>query len=278
MSALDRHGEVALRLAGSDANEHLLEISGSTTACIASVGVAGGARLSHVLPRAVVMSDVLMQDRMERATANAVRAKDPTAMPTPKKGLVEETVLGSWAARRPSPTVSAAAPHGTRFAFYGRVSTEDHQDPETSRGWQLLNAQALTSGHGRIVVEFFDVGHSRSLPWARRPDAAALVTALADPDRGFDAIVIGSSERAFNGQQFAAMAPLFAHYGVPVWLPELGGEVDPEIVAHDVLAAAFPCFPHRSTPMDSGVNGSLPSSLTPAAIKVNPQSGKFLHA
>ena len=27
---------------------------------------------------------------------------------------------------------------GLRFAFYGRVSTEDHQDPATSRAWQLL--------------------------------------------------------------------------------------------------------------------------------------------
>ncbi|MFE3206283.1 hypothetical protein [Embleya sp. NPDC059237] len=139
---------------------------------------------------------MLMQDRTERATANAMRTKDPTAVPVPKKDLVEETALESWATRRPSPTVSTATRSGARFAFYGRVSTEDHQDPETSRGWQLLNAQALTSGHGRIVAEFFDVGHSRSLPWARRPDAAALVAALADPDRGFGAIVIGSSERA----------------------------------------------------------------------------------
>lgn len=93
-----------------------------------------------------------------------------------------------------------------------------------SKGLQLLNAQALTSGHGRIVAEFFDVGHTRVLPWTRRPNAAALVAALADPDRGFDAIVIGSSERAFYGQQFATIAPLFAHYGIPVWLPELGGQ------------------------------------------------------
>jgi hypothetical protein len=45
---------------------------------------------------------------------------------------------------------------GLRFAFYGRVSTEDWQDPVTSR--------------------------------ARQRDQAA---ALADPDRGWDAIVIG---------------------------------------------------------------------------------------
>lgn len=46
-----------------------------------------------------------------------------------------------------------------RFAFYGRVSTEDQQDPAASRNWQLSRAQALIDGHGEIVGEFFDVGH-----------------------------------------------------------------------------------------------------------------------
>lgn len=88
--------------------------------------------------------------------------------------------IGSGAARgqlaayacQPGARVNSAAPAGgPRFAFYGRVSTEDHQDPVTSRAWQRLRADAVASGHGRIVAEFFDVGHSRSLPWARCPEA-----------------------------------------------------------------------------------------------------------
>src|ERR1700684_2354941 len=101
-----------------------------------------------------------------------------------------------------------------RFAFYGRVSTDDWQDPVTSRARQLQQAVMLTAGRGVIVAEFFDTGQSRVLPWARRPQAAALVAALADPDRGWDAIVIGEYERAFYGSQYASMAPLFCHYGV----------------------------------------------------------------
>jgi len=66
--------------------------------------------------------------------------------------------------------------------------------------------------------------------WARRPQAAALaaalVAALADPGRGWDAIVIGEYERAFYGAQYALMAPLFEHYGVQLWMPEAGGRVD----------------------------------------------------
>jgi site-specific DNA recombinase len=113
-----------------------------------------------------------------------------------------------------------------RFAFYGRVSTEDYRDPVTSRARQLGQAGALVAGHGQIVAHFFDIGQSRTLAWARRPQAAALAAALADPDRGWDAIVIGEYERAFYGSQYAAMASLFEHYGVQLWMPEAGGRVD----------------------------------------------------
>ena len=87
-------------------------------------------------------------------------------------------------------------------------------------------AEALVRGHGVIVAELFDVGESRTGAWARRPQAAALVVQLADPDRGWDAIVIGEYERAFYGSQYAAMAPLFEHYGAQLWMPETGGQVD----------------------------------------------------
>src|SRR5271156_6965730 len=62
---------------------------------------------------------------------------------------------------------------GLRFVFYGRVSTEDWQDPVTSRARQREQAAALVRGHGVIVDEFFDVGESRTVAWARRPPAAA---------------------------------------------------------------------------------------------------------
>jgi len=128
-----------------------------------------------------------------------------------------------------------------RFAFYGRVSTEDWQDPESSRARQLAQAVMLTAGAGVITAVFFDAGESRVLPWARRPQAAALVAQLADPDRGWDAIVIGEYERAFYGNQYASMAPLFEHYGVSLWMPEVGGRVDWHAEDHEetMLALGF---------------------------------------
>ena len=106
------------------------------------------------------------------------------------------------------------------------MSTEDWQDPVTSRARQREQAEALVRGHGQIVADFFDVGQTRKLAWACRPQSAALVAQLADPDRGWDAIVIGEYERAFYGSQYAAMAPLLEHYGVQQWMPEADGRVD----------------------------------------------------
>lgn len=63
-------------------------------------------------------------------------------------------------------------------AFYGRCSTEDNQDPETSHAWQLGNARKFVGPLGGSTVrEFFDVGHSRSVPWERRPEASRLLAA-----------------------------------------------------------------------------------------------------
>jgi len=53
----------------------------------------------------------------------------------------------------------------TRLAFWGRVSTEDNQDIESSRGWQLTRARTLIEPRGgQIIAEYFDIDKSRSIP------------------------------------------------------------------------------------------------------------------
>jgi len=148
-------------------------------------------------------------------------------------------VLAEWAQSLAGQTAAGRSRGRLRFAFYGRVSTEDWQDPVMSRARQREQAAVLVAGYGTVVTEFFDAGESRTLPWARRPQAAALVAQLADPDRGWDAIVIGEYERAFYGNQYASMAPLFEHYGIQLWMPEVGGRVDWHAEDHEQTMLAL---------------------------------------
>lgn len=118
------------------------------------------------------------------------------------------------------------SPGHVRFAFYGRMSTREYQDLPTSRAWQVESANGITTGHGTIVAEYFDVHCSRRMPWARRPQAAALLEAAASPNRTFDAVVIGEYERAFHGNQLPEIIATLTAAGVQLWMPETGGPVD----------------------------------------------------
>ena len=125
------------------------------------------------------------------------------------------------------------------FAFLGRVSTEDQQDPESSRNWQKARAETLIGPRGRIVAEYFDIDRSRSIPPQRRPEASRLLDSLPDPGRGFQAVVIGEPQRAFYGSQFMMTSPVFEHYGVQLWVPEIGGPIDPSNEAHELIMSMY---------------------------------------
>ncbi|QUQ64586.1 recombinase family protein [Kutzneria sp. CA-103260] len=125
-------------------------------------------------------------------------------------------------------------------AFYGRCSTEDRQDPRTSRGWQVGAARRFIEPFGAVVVEeFFDVGQSRSVPWERRPAASRLLAALKDPDRRWTAVVVGEGTRCWFGNQFSLAAPRLAAYGVDLWVPELGGRFDARNPSHTMLMSVL---------------------------------------
>ena len=85
-------------------------------------------------------------------TAAALRAKSATGQ------APGGDALAAWAERTGR---RQAAEHGrgqVRFVFYGRVSTEDYQDPVTSQARQRDQAGTLVAGHGHIVAESFDIG------------------------------------------------------------------------------------------------------------------------
>jgi DNA invertase Pin-like site-specific DNA recombinase len=116
---------------------------------------------------------------------------------------------------------------GQLFAFVGRVSTEDNQEPEASRARQIAKARAILPPGAEIVAEYFDIGDSRSLPWARRPETSRLLAELRARTNRWSAIVIGEFTRAFGAPiQYSTTYPLLQHFGVELWIPEIGGRVD----------------------------------------------------
>jgi site-specific DNA recombinase len=51
--------------------------------------------------------------------------------------------------------------------------------------------------------------------------------------------VVGEPQRAFYGNQFGNTFELFNHYGVPLWVPEVGGAIDPTNEAHELIMLMF---------------------------------------
>jgi site-specific DNA recombinase len=126
------------------------------------------------------------------------------------------------------------------LAAYARTSTDDQQNPEESLRWQLSRASTLIAGRAEIVSVIHDTDVSRSVPWPRRPEAARLIAQLPNPSRGWSGIVVGEPQRAFGSAgQVQNILPQLAHWGVQLWVPEVGGPVDPESEAHDLLMSLF---------------------------------------
>ena len=103
----------------------------------------------------------------------------------------------------------------------------------------MSRARQLIDEHGEIVEKFFDIGQSRAMAWIRRPESSRLLLALHDPARGFDAVVVGEPQRMFYDNQYALIFPLFPHFGVSLWVPEIGGPVDPDSEAHNLIMSMY---------------------------------------
>src|SRR5260370_37095907 len=77
--------------------------------------------------------------------------------------------LAAWAERTGRRGTSGPAAGGLRFAFYGRASTEDWQDPATSPGRPRDQAATLVDGYGRLRAEVFAIARIPVAARARRP-------------------------------------------------------------------------------------------------------------
>ncbi len=70
-------------------------------------------------------------------------------------------VLGVWAASKTQRVrlFGRMVEAGLRFAFYGRVVTEDYQDPVVVPAVAIPTSRLNVSrGGGRILAEFFELG------------------------------------------------------------------------------------------------------------------------
>ena len=51
--------------------------------------------------------------------------------------------------------------------------------------------------------------------------------------------MIGEPQRAFYGNQFGLTFPVFVHYDVQLWVPEVGGAIDPGSDAHEIVMSLY---------------------------------------
>jgi site-specific DNA recombinase len=87
---------------------------------------------------------------MASCAGHEVRAVTMTVqrpVPVTGQGAGGDGLL-AWAACSGRRRAAGPCRGGLRFAFYGRVSTEDHQDPVSSRARQRDQAGALVGGSG----------------------------------------------------------------------------------------------------------------------------------
>ena len=107
---------------------------------------------------------------------------------------------------------------GPRYAFYGRVSTEDEQDPTLSFPRQLQNTERqVAEAGGRIVAHYYDI-ESGTRPYAARgsgglagfdipiPRDGGLQDLLADAGRRpgrFDRVIVESISRLSRNSSVA---------------------------------------------------------------------------
>lgn len=100
--------------------------------------------------------------------------------------------------------------------------------------------RSLAAGRGEIIDIVHETDTSRSVPWARRHKAAQILADLYSPDRPWDGIIIGEPQRAFgSAAQVQDILPRLAEGSAALWVPEVGGPVDPHSEAHDLLLNLF---------------------------------------
>jgi DNA invertase Pin-like site-specific DNA recombinase len=109
-----------------------------------------------------------------------------------------------------------------RFAWYGRLSTDELQQPQLAFPSQKTACEKRIQGLGRIVSEFTDIQSGRS---DDRAGIESLLDEASGPDRRFDAVVTYKAER-FARRMVLALAyeEELRRAGVPIYVSDEAGE------------------------------------------------------
>jgi site-specific DNA recombinase len=108
------------------------------------------------------------------------------------------------------------------FAWYGRLSTDELQQPQLAFPSQRAACEKRIKGLGRVVSEFNDIQSGRS---DDRTGIEALLEEAGRPDRRFDAVVTYKAER-FARRMVLALAyeEELRRADVPIYVSDEAGE------------------------------------------------------
>ena len=108
------------------------------------------------------------------------------------------------------------------LAWYGRLSTDELQQPQLAFPSQKAACEKRIQGLGRIVSEFTDIQSGRS---DDRAGIESLLDEASRPDRRFDAVVTYKVER-FARRMVLALAyeEELRRAGVPIYVSDEAGE------------------------------------------------------
>lgn len=117
---------------------------------------------------------------------------------------------------------SERAPGPLKFAWYGRLSTDELQQPQLAFPSQRTACEKRIEGLGRIVCEFTDVESGRS---EDRAGIEALLEEASRTDRRFDGVVTYKAERFARRMALAlAYEEELRRASIPIYVSDEAGE------------------------------------------------------
>lgn len=128
------------------------------------------------------------------------------------------------------------------FAFYGQAVTTDRQQARRIHDRQVADAAVRVAAvGGQVVRDFFDVYADPFRAWRHRRHGRRLLAELADPGRGFDAVVISDTRTAFSSYEYDLVLWQCTMHNVQLWVPEIEGPVLEDNAQHQITMMTLFC-------------------------------------